>query len=184
MWKLIAFIIISGLLAYISRASLCQPGAHGFYRFFAWECILLLFLLNVNSWFQNPFTWYQLISWTLLFVSFVPLIFGVLSLRKRGQPSTKRPGNSSLLAFEKTTRLVTTGIYASIRHPLYCSLLLLTWGIFFKAPANLTGVLITLVATVFLFATAVADEQECIQFFGNEYQAYMQKTKRFIPFLF
>jgi len=183
MWKLTIFIISTGLLIYISRASLRQPGSHGFYRFFAWECILLLFLLNVDFWFVNPFTWHQLIAWTLLFSCLVPLIFGVRSLRGHGKPTDKRTGDTSLLAFEKTTALVTTGIYAYIRHPLYSSLLLLTWGIFFKAP-NLPGGAIALVAATFLFATAIADERECIQFFGSDYQDYMRKTKRFIPFLF
>ena len=183
MWKLIVFIISTVLLIYISKASLRQVGSHGFYRFFAWECILLLFLLNVEEWFVDPFSWHQLISWVLLFASFVPLIFGVRSLRERGKPTQERPGDPSLLAFEKTTALVTTGIYAYIRHPLYSSLFLLTWGIFFKAP-SLAGAALALVATTFLVATARTDEQECIQFFGSEYREYMGKTKRFIPFLF
>jgi protein-S-isoprenylcysteine O-methyltransferase Ste14 len=183
MWKLIVFIIATGLLIYISKASLQQPGSHGFYRFFAWESIILLFLLNVDKWFVDPFSWHQLISWVLLFVSFVPLIFGVRSLRERGKPTEERPGDPSLYAFEKTTALVTTGIYTYIRHPLYSSLLLLTWGIFFKV-LSIPGIALALVATTFLIATAQVDEQECIRFFGNEYQEYMQNTKRFIPFLF
>ena len=184
MWKLIIFFIGSCLLAYISRASLRKPGVHGFYRFFAWETILLIFLLNINSWFQNPFVWHQLISWALLFVSFMPLFLGVQTLRKGGQPTEERPGDSSLLSFEKTTILVTTGIYRYIRHPLYSSLLLLAWGIFFKVPSSLPNCLLVLVSTTFLIATTIADEQECIQFFGEDYRTYMQKTKRFIPFLF
>jgi protein-S-isoprenylcysteine O-methyltransferase Ste14 len=183
MWKLIVFIISTGSILYISRASLRQPGSHGFYRFFAWESILLLFLLNVEHWFDNPFAWNQLIAWTLLVTSFVPLILGVRSLRSRGKPAEERPNDSGLYTFEKTTELVTTGIYAYIRHPLYSSLFLLTWGIFFKAP-GLAGAALALVATTFLLVTAQADEIECIQYFGNEYQEYMQNTKRFIPFLF
>jgi protein-S-isoprenylcysteine O-methyltransferase Ste14 len=183
MWKLIVFTIATILLIYISRASLHKPGSHGFYRFFAWVCILILFLLNVEQWFIDPFSWHQLIAWILLFACLVPLIFGVQTLRRHGQPIEERPGDLSLLAFEKTTALVTTGIYAYIRHPLYSSLLLLAWGIFFKAP-SLPGALLALVATAFLIATARADEGECIQFFGTEYQDYMKKTKRFIPFLF
>ena len=85
MWKLIVFAIVTALLVYISRASLRQPNSHGFYRFFAWESILLLFLLVVDQWYINPFSWHQLISWVLLFASLVPLIFGVRSLRRRGE---------------------------------------------------------------------------------------------------
>ena len=183
MWKLIAFIIATGPLVYISRASLRQPGSHGFYRFFAWECILLLFLLNVEKWFIDPLSWHQMIAWMLLVACLVPLIMGLKILRGHGRPAEERPEDPSLLAFEKTTRLVNTGVYAYIRHPLYSSLLLLTWGIFFKA-LSLVGLALALVTTTFLVATAQADEQECIRFFGNEYQEYMLKTKRFIPFLF
>jgi protein-S-isoprenylcysteine O-methyltransferase Ste14 len=183
MWKFIIFILSTALIVYISRASLRQAGSHGFYRFLAWESILLLFLLNVEQWFVNPFSWHQWIAWVLLFASLAPLIFGVKALRERGKPTEERPGDPSLLAFEKTTKLVTTGIYAYIRHPLYSSLFLLTWGIYFKF-LSLASTAVALVATTFLIATARADEAECIRFFGDEYQEYMQRTKRFIPFLF
>jgi len=183
MWKLVTFILASVILIYISETSLRRPGSHGFYRFFAWECILLLFLLNVEKWFRDPFSWNQLIAWTLLVASLLPLAFGVRSLRTKGEPTKERPSDPSLLSFEKTTALVTTGVYTYIRHPLYSSLLLLAWGIFFKVP-SLTGSLLVLVATTFLIATAMADEAECLRFFGEAYRIYMKKTKRFIPFLF
>jgi len=183
MWNWIAFSLATLLLIYISRASLRARRSHGFYRFFAWECILGLFLLNVNFWFYKPFAWNQLIAWTLLFASLIPLGFGVNALKSRGRPIANRENDPSLLAFEKTTQLVTSGIYKYIRHPLYSSLLLLTWGIFFKH-ISIAGIVLAIAATVFLAFTAKADEFECIQFFGAKYQEYMKRTKRFIPFLF
>jgi protein-S-isoprenylcysteine O-methyltransferase Ste14 len=182
-WKVFFLVIGTLLLLFISRASLRNSRSHGFYRFFAWETMLILFLLNVTYWFVNPFTWYQWIAWALLFLSIVPVIWGTILLRKRGKPVEKREADPTLLAFEKTTQLVTTGIYRYIRHPLYCSLLLLTWGIFFKHP-SLTGGALAAVATGFLFLTSQADEAECIKFFGAAYEEYMKKTKRFIPFIF
>jgi protein-S-isoprenylcysteine O-methyltransferase Ste14 len=140
-------------------------------------------VINIEFWFRNPFGWYQIIAWILLFAALVPLAFGVQALRARGKPVANREGDPSLLAFEKTTQLVTSGVYKYIRHPLYCSLLLLAWGIFFKLPSSAGGGLV-IIATIFLIATAKADESECIQFFGAEYQDYMKQTKRFIPFLF
>ena len=104
-------------------------------------------------------------------------------LTSRGKPVEKREADPSLLAFEKTTQLVTSGIYKYIRHPLYSSLLLLTWGTLFKHLST-TAIILAIAATVFLVFTAKADEAECIQFFGAEYQNYMKTTKRFIPFLF
>src|SRR4030067_2232668 len=172
MLKLAAFAGLSAALVYISRASLRAPRSHGFYRFFAWEFIAALFLLNVDVWFRDPLSWHQLASWFFLTVSIVPFAFGVRSLTTQGKPVKHREHNGQLLAFEKTSTLVTTGIYHYIRHPLYSSLLFLTWGIFFKAPAW-PGMLLALAATLFLFATAIADEAECIRFFGQAYQAYI-----------
>jgi len=183
MWKWITFGISTLLLVYISRASLRSPRSHGFYRFFAWEAILALLLLNVDYWFRNPLSWHQIIAWTLLFVSFVPLGYGIHFLRTRGKPAATREGDDSLLAFEKTTTLVTSGIYHYIRHPLYSSLFLLTWGIFFKSP-SLSGVTLATLSTLFLMLTAKADEAECIHFFGTQYVEYMKNTKMFIPFVY
>jgi len=183
MWKIIIFISSTLLLVYISRASLLKPRSHGFHRFFAWEAIIGLFLLNVEDWFRDPLAWHQVIAWTLLLASLIPLILGLQALGSRGQPARKRDGDDSLLAFEKTTQLVSSGIYHYIRHPLYSSLLLLTWGIFFKSISP-AGAALALLSTLFLLFTAKADEVECIQFFGGAYQAYMQTTKMFLPFLF
>ena len=181
--KIVTLVLGSAVLVFISRASLLKPGTHGFYRYFAWETILLLFLHYVSFWYTNPFAWYQCISWFILSISFVPLLWGIFLLRKQGKPVEVRESESNLLAFEKTTRLVSTGIYRYIRHPLYSSLLLLAWGIFFKLPSWIGGSLV-MVATGFLFLTALTDEQECLRFFGDVYQEYMKKTRRFIPFLF
>lgn len=176
------FGMVSLLLVVISWRSLRHPQSHGFYRFFAWETILALFLINVRFWFHHPFAWNQLIAWSLLLLSLIPLMFGVHALRTRGRPARQREGDSSLLGFERTTQLVTTGIYHYIRHPLYCSLFLLAWGIFFKSP-SLPGIVLAVTATLFLVATAEADETECTRFFGIQYKEYMKKTKMFIPYI-
>ncbi len=183
MFKLIFFVVLSAGLIYVSRASLFAPGSHGFYRFFAWEFILVLFLLNVDVWFRDPFSWHQIISWVLLTVSIIPLAFGVHSLVTKGKAVKRREGDAHLLAFEKTTNLVTTGIYRYIRHPLYSSLLFLAWGVFFKAPVW-SSALLVLAATLFLLATAKMDEVECVRFFGPEYKAYMKHSKMFVPYIF
>ncbi len=179
----LAFIVGSIILLVISRKSLHHPQSHGFYRFFAWEAILALIILNIPRWFDNWLAWYQIISWILLVVCIVPLIFGVQSLRARGKPNRVERPDSQLLAFERTTKLVTSGIYKYIRHPLYSSLLLLGWGVFFKAPSQ-TGITLVLITTLLLNATAKADEAECIQTFGAEYQEYMKLSKMFIPYVF
>jgi len=102
-------------------------------------------------------------------------------LKKAGKP-VKTRDEETLFEFEKTSKLVDTGIFKYIRHPLYSSLIFLTWGIFLKNP---TGELfiVSVLSTVFLYSTALSDEKECIEYFGKQYSKYMKRTKRFIPFL-
>lgn len=180
--KIIFFVAASIPLVTISRPSLKEPRSHGFYRFFAWEAILALVMLNLDLWFTDPFAWHQLISWVLLLVSIYPLVQGVRLLREMGKPNALRT-DPGMYTFEKTTQLVTSGIYHYIRHPLYSSLLFLTWGTFFK-DVNWPGVILALVSSAFLIAAARADEAECIRHFGPDYEEYKKHTKMFIPYLF
>jgi len=39
-------------------------------------------------------------------------------------------------------------------------------------------------ASVALLLTALRDEAECRQYFGDDYTRYMRVSKRFIPFVF
>ncbi len=186
MLRVILFAILSAALAYVSRASLRVPRSHGFYRFFAWECILVLSFLNfinVRQWFGDPFSIRQLISWSLLMGCIVPGVYGVHLLRIQGKPDALRSDDAVLIWIEKTTRLVTTGVFKYIRHPLYSSLLLLAWGVFFKHPTWVAGGVV-LGATAFLLATAKVEEVENVRYFGAAYRTYMQRTKMFIPFVF
>jgi protein-S-isoprenylcysteine O-methyltransferase Ste14 len=184
--RAIVFAILSAALAYVSRASLKVPRSHGFYRFFAWECILALFVLNfisVRQWFSDPFSARQLISWSLLISCIVPALQGVHLLRTRGKPDARRAHDAPLVWIEKTTQLVTTGAFKYIRHPLYSSLLLLAWGVFFKHPSWVGGGVV-LGATAFLLATAKLEELENLRYFGAAYETYVQQTRMFIPFVF
>jgi len=174
MMTIVIFAVVSAGIVYLSWPSLHDRQSHGFYRFFAFESILILILLNAGHWFSAPFAPHQIVSWVLLIGSLFLVLHGFYLLRVVGQPEGQ---------IEDTTRLVTVGAYRYIRHPLYSSLLLLGWGAFFKAP-SLTGLLLAGVATASLVATARVEEAENRQKFGEAYAAYMKTTKRFIPFLF
>jgi len=179
-----ALIVVLGSvpIVLLSRRCLFSPGTHGFYRFFAFELILVLVVVNAPSWFLEPFVPRQLVSWVLLVLSIPLALQPVHLLRSAGRPAL-RPGTETDLAFERTTRLVTTGVYRYVRHPMYASLLCLTWGAALKSP---TGVSLALAAaaTGFLVATAKIEERENVVHFGDEYRAYMRHTRLFIPWLF
>jgi protein-S-isoprenylcysteine O-methyltransferase Ste14 len=118
----------------------------------------------------------------LLVASLMLVLSALFALLRNGARSRKR-ADGSLFEFEKTTWLVTNGVYHYIRHPMYASLLTLNWGCFFQAP-SWSKIGLASVATLFLALTTRADEQECLRYFGSLYADYMQATKRFIPLLF
>jgi protein-S-isoprenylcysteine O-methyltransferase Ste14 len=146
------------------------------------QSILLLIINNYRYWFENPFSSNQIISWIFLIYSLILLIPGILLMNKLGNPLSDAK-RDELYKFEKTTKLINTGIFKFVRHPLYGSLLFLTWGILFK---NISIVLLTvsIMSSVFLFITANIEEKEDIAFFGQRYIDYMKRTKMFIPYIF
>lgn len=170
------------LLVAVSWRALRQPRSHGFFRFFAFEAILGLVVLNSPVWFHGPFEPVQLLSWALLVASLFLVAHGFSLLRRLGRPSTPDPG-SPVFRVENTASLVTSGAYRFIRHPLYASLLYLAWGAALKSltPVSLA---LGLVATVALVATAKVEEAENVRRFGDAYRDYMARTRwLFIPFL-
>jgi len=179
--KISLFVVVSMYIIWISRESLRDFRAHGFYRFFAWEAILALILINIDYWFVDPLSWYQIIAWILLLFSLYMLVQGFRLLRSGKTDETR--DDPALLELEKTAQLVTTGIYRYIRHPLYSSLLFLTWGALFKH-ISWIGILLSLIATIALNKTALIEEVENIDYWGAEYEKYMQRTKKFIPLLY
>ena len=180
--RIIIFAVLGILVTVISRHTLFKLKSHGFYRFIAWLCISWLFASNYRFWFEQPFIVRQIFSWIFLLISVYLVIAGMFMLKK-ARKSTNVRNEESLYHFEKTTELVDKGIFKYIRHPLYSSLIFLTWGICLKNPET-ELIFIACLATVFLYFTAVSDEKECIAFFGNDYIHYMKRTKRFIPFIF
>jgi len=146
---------------------------HGIARFFAFESIFILILLNLKVWFRDPFSIHQIISWILLIISLYPAVAGLILLKKTG-----RPENS----FENTTVLVRSGLYKYIRHPLYCSLILLGTGIMLKDSGTLQ-LIAGAVNLIAVYITSRIEEREMISRFGDSYIDYMKETKMFIPFI-
>ncbi len=182
MSKLIVFGILSLMVIVISWRTLFNAKSHGFYRFFSWICMSWLFASNYKFWFVHPFCFNQIISWILLFYSAYLVIAGMLLIKIVGKPNPVRD-EKNLFGFEKTTRLIDTGVFKHIRHPLYASLIFVTWAIFLKNP-ELVLFVIAFLSTNFLYFTSKYDEKECINYFGDAYIDYMKQTRMFIPFIF
>jgi protein-S-isoprenylcysteine O-methyltransferase Ste14 len=177
--KTIFFIILSLPLLVISWRSLFGLKNHGLYRFVMWECILWLSIQNHRYLIVERFDLQQIISSALQIASLFFVVSAVSAMRKRGRASRQRP-DPTLLAFEKTTTLVTSGIFKRVRHPMYSSLLFLAWGVLLRnIEADL--LVVAMAATCAGVIAALVEERENLVYFGERYARYMRKTKMFVP---
>lgn len=181
MVRLVLFLAATVFFLRISWKALKNRKTHGFYRFFVFEIILILVLLNHPHWFRDPFTPLHLLSWLFLTVSIICIVDSVRMLRRIGgyAERSEMPEN---FAFENTARIVEEGLYRYVRHPMYSSLLFLAWGAFLKHISLLT-ILLVLMASGLLIAAARVEERENILHFGKAYEEYRRRTKMFIPLI-
>jgi len=154
--------------------TMARSHPYRFPRFLAFESILSLAFLNARAWFLDPLSWQQQLSWFFLAGSLALAGGGFFLIKTRGNPTGD---------FEDTTTLITTGLYRFIRHPLYSSLIAFALGAFLKRP-SLIGAVLVFLTVLGVYMTARIEEGHNLARFGREYQDYMERTKRFIPFLF
>ncbi|AUX76522.1 MULTISPECIES: protein-S-isoprenylcysteine O-methyltransferase [Sinorhizobium] len=80
--------------------------------------------------------------------------------------------------------LISGGPYALVRHPMYTSFMLMGVGQAFLLANWVMGVA-GLVGFAILFILRVDEEERMmLETFGPQYRAYMEKTKRIIPYLY
>jgi len=85
---------------------------------------------------------------------------------------------------QQIEKVVTTGIFQKIRHPMYLGIILaflgvaIAWGVIWML---VPSVLFSMLAVII----AIKEEEFLLQKFGHQYEEYMQKVPwRFIPKLF
>jgi protein-S-isoprenylcysteine O-methyltransferase Ste14 len=88
---------------------------------------------------------------------------------------------SVTLEVREQHRLITHGVYRRIRHPMYTALLIYSVGQALVLPNWLAGPSY-LITFALLFAFRVrAEEKMMLEHFGDEYAAYIPRTKRLVP---
>ena len=81
-------------------------------------------------------------------------------------------------------KLVTDGLYAYVRHPMYSSFFLSAVAQLLLLPNWIAGP-IGLVGISLLFGFRVGrEEQLMVETFGEDYRAYMRRTARILPGIF
>ncbi len=181
MWQIMVFFFGALVLAGFSSRFFSTPRSHGFFRFLAFVAIWAVLVTSLPWWFQNMDSPWQIVSWILLALALALALSAYHSLRTaariRGIRRTPtEPGST-------TPGLATKGPYRYIRHPLYASLVLFTWGLALKS-RSFAGISLGLLAAGLLYLTALLEEEENLDRFGAAYEEYMSVTRMFVPGLF
>ncbi|HMN14115.1 MAG TPA: isoprenylcysteine carboxylmethyltransferase family protein [Bellilinea sp.] len=87
---------------------------------------------------------------------------------------------SGNLEVREQHKLVTTGPYHWIRHPIYSAILLWSAGLALITASWVVG-LIPVAFTVFFMARVPNEERMMMEAFGDAYRANMKQTGRFLP---
>jgi len=112
-----------------------------------------------------------------ILISVVGVIIGILAI------NTHKPGNFNIRPdIKESCELVTDGIYAYVRHPMYLSVLTMMLGILLLYLSVYEVVLYALLVGVML--TKLFYEESLWRCHSDEYEAYKKSTKRLIPFIF
>ena len=82
--------------------------------------------------------------------------------------------------FKTKKALVTTGIYAHVRHPQYLGFLLLTLGINFLWTTFSTLILWPILALLY-YRLAKEEEKKLEEDFGEQYREYINSVPMFVP---
>jgi len=109
------------------------------------------------------------------------------SLRSISKFTLRRAGlglvNSVRLRVVEKQRLVTDGVYRHIRHPLYLGEIMRDIG-FPLVVSSLYGLIPMLLCGVILLFRIGIEERMLVEEFGVEYEEYMRRTKKIIPYIY
>jgi len=138
------------------------------------QIVLLLVILLCPSWPDGLGSTVSVLIGVV--VGIVGLLIVLLSASSLG---------STLSVFPRPLddgRLTQTGLYALVRHPIYCGVILsaLGWAIF---RASAPALIVTLILAIFFDRKAAREEIWLTQKYP-EYSAYRQRVHKLIPFIY
>jgi protein-S-isoprenylcysteine O-methyltransferase Ste14 len=88
---------------------------------------------------------------------------------------------SGILELRENHRLISSGPYRHIRHPMYTGFFMMLSGVALLS-ANLLIALLQIGAFTATYLARVADEEAMmLDRFGDEYRGYMRRTGRLLP---
>jgi protein-S-isoprenylcysteine O-methyltransferase Ste14 len=91
---------------------------------------------------------------------------------------------SKSLELREGHALVTTGVYAYVRHPMYAAFWLMGVGQLLMLPNWIVGPAGLVGFGVLFFGRLRREEEMMIAAFGEEYRSYLRRTARVIPWIY
>ncbi|CDM59413.1 MULTISPECIES: protein-S-isoprenylcysteine O-methyltransferase [Rhizobium] len=91
---------------------------------------------------------------------------------------------SITLQIREKHELISHGPYALVRHPMYTSFLLMALGQAFLLANWVVGLAGVIGFAILFFLRVDKEERMMLEIFGSEYRAYMDRTKRIIPYIY
>ncbi|MDI7924659.1 protein-S-isoprenylcysteine O-methyltransferase [Ferirhizobium litorale] len=91
---------------------------------------------------------------------------------------------SITLEIRDNHKLICNGPYAHVRHPMYTSFMLMALGQAFLLSNWVVGLAGLIGFAVLFFLRVDKEERMMLDVFGQEYRAYMDRTKRIIPYIY
>ena len=88
---------------------------------------------------------------------------------------------SATLEVREDHRLVTTGVYARVRHPMYTALFAYAIGQALLFPNWIAGPACLVAFTLMFLLRFRAEERMLLERFGRDYESYMSRTRRLVP---
>ncbi|MCX5717526.1 MAG: isoprenylcysteine carboxylmethyltransferase family protein [Nitrospirae bacterium] len=163
-----------------------------FYRFI-YTCFsvitLLIAIYFINRipdvyWFRGP-AWFR---WAMYAIQIAGLIFGILSFKiitshefvgitQVWRYITKKEMKGDAEGITQT-RLVKTGVYGFVRHPLYLAGIIIFT---FEPDITRNWLTVSILADTYFIFGAFMEEKRLITTFGDEYIEYMKQVPRFLP---
>jgi len=109
------------------------------------------------------------------------------SIRAISRMTLKRAGfglvNSVRLRVIQKQKIVTDGVYGRIRHPLYLGEIIRNTGFAFAA-CSLYGLIPILIGNALLLFRIGIEERMLVEEFGVEYEEYMRRTRKLVPYVY
>jgi len=141
--------------------------------------LLVAFIFYVSR--STMFSWMQLPL--PLIVRWIGVVVGLISLPIMGWVQrTLGASFSKTLIIQKDHKLVTTGPYSRVRHPMYSShtFWFLSW---FLISTNLLFGISWILWLAYVVVRIPQEERMLIEKFGEEYEEYMKRTGSLFPTL-